>query len=112
MKGGSPVAMMATVLAKNSQKGFATAVGRPSGSPSKMCLKLVEVPGGWKLSTPEHRGAPVREPETLELLGVTSVEVVCSEIAIGRLIFEHVEHDDQNCVTHGHNGALFAFARG
>src|SRR5438445_12210198 len=48
----------------------------------------------------------------LELLGVTSVEVVCSEIAIGLLILEHVEHDDQDCVTHGHDGALLAFARG
>src|SRR5207245_4275246 len=47
----------------------------------------------------------------LELLGVTSVEVLCSEIAIGLLILEHVEHDDQDCVTHGHDGALLAFAR-
>src|SRR2546430_16168291 len=29
----------------------------------------------------------------LELLGVTSVEVLCSEIAIGLLSLEHVEHD-------------------
>jgi hypothetical protein len=42
----------------------------------------------------------------LELLGVTSVEVIRSKIAIGLLILEHVEHDDQNCVTHGHDGAL------
>ena len=40
----------------------------PEGSPSKICLKLVEVPELWKLSTPEHRGAPVCEPEPLFLL--------------------------------------------
>jgi hypothetical protein len=48
----------------------------------------------------------------LSLLDVTSVEVVCSEIALGLLILEHVEHADQNCVTHGHDGALFVLARG
>ena len=63
--------------------------------------------------TPEHTEAlQSANQRPIELLGVMSVEVVCSEIAIGLLILEHVEHDDQNCVSHGHDGALFALARG
>jgi hypothetical protein len=38
--------------------------GGAEGSPSKICLKLVEVPGLWILLTLEHRGAPVCEPAT------------------------------------------------
>src|SRR3954452_18174830 len=47
-----------------------------------------------------------------ELLGVMAVEVVCSQITIGLLILEHMEQDHQDRVAHGHDGALFPFARG
>ena len=84
------------------------------GSLENMCLKSSWLRcrgcGNYRHLNTEALQSANQRP--LELLGVTSVEVVCSEIAIGLLSFEHVEHDDQNCVTHGHNGALFAFARG
>jgi hypothetical protein len=41
-----------------------------------------------------------------------AVEVVCSKIAIGLLILEYREQDHEDRVTHGHDGALFSFARG
>lgn len=43
-------------------------------------LNLVEVTGLWKLATPEHESLQSANQRPLELLGVTSVEVVCSDL--------------------------------
>jgi hypothetical protein len=59
---------------------------RSRRAPSKICLKLVEVPGPWKLSTLNTEALQSANQRPLELLGVTSVEVIRSKIAIGLLI--------------------------
>jgi len=46
------------------------------------------------------------------LFGVAAVKVVCSEVAVRLVILEHVKHNDQDRMSDGHYGALFAFACG
>ena len=48
----------------------------------------------------------------LELRGISPVEIVCPKIAIRLLVFQHMEQDDQDGVSHGDDGTLFTFARG
>ena len=47
-----------------------------------------------------------------ELLGISPVEVIRPKIAIGLLVLQHMEEDDQDGVSHGDDGPLFTFARG
>src|SRR5438270_5619905 len=67
--------------------------------------------GLWTVTCRPRRSSR-RISARFELLGVAAVEVVCPEIAIRLVILEHVKHDDQNRMPNGHDGALFAFARG
>ena len=45
-----------------------------------------------------------------ELLGVSAIEVIGAQIAIRLLIFEHVECDYQNGMSHSNDGTLLSFA--
>lgn len=75
------------------------------GSPSKIILRESE-------SEREAVWIQVGELVTVLVARNFDGQIICTEIVIWLLIFEHVEHNHQDRVSDGDDGALFTFACG